>query len=53
MEDVEKMIEATDRLSGVNTERELHFRKGELSILNWLKGLKGLTNDVYEELKNG
>ena len=45
------MIDATDRLGGVDTEQQLHFRKGEMSIMNWIKTLKESSTEVYEQLQ--
>jgi hypothetical protein len=50
VEDVQVMIDATDRLGGVETEQQLHFKKGELSILNWIKTLRESSTEVYEQL---
>jgi hypothetical protein len=44
------MIEATDRLGGIETEQQLHFKKGELSIMNWIKTLRESSAEVYEQL---
>ena len=40
MEDVDKMIEPLNNISTIADEKSLQFRKGELSILIWLKNLK-------------
>jgi hypothetical protein len=50
VEDIEVMIEATDRLSGIETEQQLHFKKGEMSIMNWIKTLRESSTEVYEQL---
>lgn len=51
MEDLEIMIEATNTLSGVDTEQQLHFKKGEMSILNWMKNLRDASAEVYDQLQ--
>ena len=51
IEDVEIMINATDTLAGVDTEQQLHFKKGEMSILNWLKNLRNASTEVYDQLQ--
>jgi hypothetical protein len=51
IEDIQLIIDSTDKLSSVNTEAELHFKKGELSILKWLVSLEEVSNAAYEELK--
>lgn len=51
VEDVQIMMDSTDTLAGVDTEQQLQFRKGELSILNWLKNLRDASSEVYDQLK--
>lgn len=57
LEDLDLMIKATNTLDGLQTEQQLQFRKGELSIMNWIKTLKESSTEVYEQLqedtKNG
>lgn len=51
MKDLQDMIDARDRIGGLNTVEELQFAKGELSIMNWLKSLEQLSRDAYDQLK--
>lgn len=51
IEDLEIMIKATDTLAGVDTEQQLYFKKGEMSILNWIKNLRDASAEVYEQLQ--
>ena len=51
VEDIELMISSTDKLSGVETENQLYFKKGELSIMNWIRTLKESSTEVYEQLQ--
>ena len=51
IEDIDSMIKSTDTLSGIDDEKKLNFRKGELSILNWLKGLEAMSEAAFKELK--
>ena len=51
LEDLEIMIEATNTLSGVDTEQQLYFKKGEMSILNWIKNLRDASAEVYDQLQ--
>jgi hypothetical protein len=51
LEDLEIMIEATNTLAGVDTEQQLHFKKGEMSILNWIKNLRDASAEVYDQLQ--
>jgi hypothetical protein len=50
MEDVEKMIEPLNNISTISDEKTLQYRKGELSILTWLKNLKQVSERAYEDL---
>jgi len=51
IEDLEIMIKATDTLAGVDSEQQLYFKKGEMSILNWIKNLRDASAEVYEQLQ--
>ena len=51
IEDVEIMLTATNTLSGVDTEQQLYFKKGEVSILNWIKNLRDASAEVYDQLQ--
>jgi hypothetical protein len=51
LEDIELMITSTDTVGGIETIEQLHFRKGEMSIMNWIKTLKESSTDVYEQLQ--
>lgn len=50
MEDVDTMLAAMNNVSTIADEKSLQFRKGEISILIWLKTLKGVSEQAYEEL---
>lgn len=52
LEDLEIMITATDTLAGIDTEQQLYFKKGEMSILNWIKNLRDASSEVYEQLQD-
>jgi len=52
MDDVDSMLVSTNSLEGVDSVEKLHFRKGELSILMWLKSIKSISEQAYEELNN-
>ena len=51
LEDLDLMIKSTDTVGGIETTEQLHFRKGELSIMNWIKTLKESSAEVYEQLQ--
>ena len=48
--DIDNMIESLNNISVIPDEKTLQFRKGELSILTWLKNLKEVSERTYEEL---
>ena len=51
MEDILKVKNSYDKLSSVTETHPLDFRRGQMDILNWLYGLKGLYEKAYEELQ--
>jgi hypothetical protein len=51
VEDLEIMIKATDTLAGIDSEQQLYFKKGEMSILNWIKNLRDASAEVYDQLQ--
>jgi len=50
MEDVDNMLIQLNNVSTIADEKSLQFRKGEISILIWLKMLKSVSEQAYEEL---
>ena len=48
--DIDIMIESLNNISVIPDEKTLQFRKGELSILTWLKTLQEVSSKAYEEL---
>ena len=50
IEDIDKMVESLNNISTIPDEKSLQFKKGELSILTWLKTLKQVSERAYEEL---
>jgi len=48
--DIDSMIDSLNNISSIADEKTLHFRRGEMSILVWLKNLKGVSEQAYEEL---
>jgi len=51
LEDIDLMLSSIDTIKGIDTEQQLWFRKGEVSIMTWLKNLKESSNEVYEQLQ--
>lgn len=50
IEDIDEMVNSLNNISAVEDEKSLQFKKGELSILLWLKNLRQVSSDAYEEL---
>jgi hypothetical protein len=50
MDDIDNMIGSLNNISTISDEKSLQFKKGELSILVWLKTLKQVSTQAYEEL---
>ena len=50
MDDIDNMIGSLNNISTIPDEKSLQFKKGELSILVWLKTLKQVSTQAYEEL---
>jgi hypothetical protein len=48
--DIDIMIESLNNLSVIPDEKTLMLKKGELSILTWLKTLKEVSERAFEEL---
>lgn len=49
--DIDAMIAALNNISVVDGEKQLQFKKGELSILTWLKTLREASSSTYEDLQ--
>ena len=50
VEDIDKIIVSLNNISVVSDEKDLQFKKGERSILTWLKNLKQISERAYEEI---
>jgi len=50
VEDIDTMIASLNNISVISDEQSLQFKKGERSILTWLKTLKEVSERAYEEL---
>ena len=49
--DIDAMIAALNNISVVDGEKQLQFKKGELSILTWLKTLREASSRTSEDLQ--
>jgi|TARA_B100001094_G_scaffold317014_1_gene358908 hypothetical protein len=50
--DVETMIEERNNLMATQSLEELHFRKGQLDVLHWIRTLKKLSEEAWEQLND-
>ena len=51
MEDIDKMLDSLNNISTIEDGNALQFRKGELSILLWVRNLKQISERAYEDLR--
>lgn len=51
MDDVEGMLKATNDLNSVSDDKSLYFKKGEISMMNWMLSLKQISEQAYTQLK--
>jgi hypothetical protein len=50
--DVERMIEERNNLMATSSLEDLNFRKGQLDVLHWIRTLKQLSEEAWEQLNN-
>ena len=50
MDDVQAMLDATNRLDGVTPET-LQYKQGEVSIMRWMLALKEVSEQAFQQLK--
>jgi hypothetical protein len=50
IEEMQKILDTRDKLNAVNTEQQLHFAKGELSILSLVVNLQAVSEECYRSL---
>ncbi len=50
MDDVQAMLDATNRLDGVTAET-LQYKQGEVSIMRWMLALKEVSEQAFQQLK--
>ncbi len=53
MEDVQKMYDSLNQVMPIQTEQELHLRRGQLDLLNWILTLKQSSEQTFEQLMSG
>ena len=50
--DIEKMIEERNNLLATKSLEELNLKKGQLDVLHWVRTLKQLSEESWEQLNN-
>ena len=50
--DVERMIDERNNLMATQSLEDLNFRKGQLDVLHWMRTLKKLSEEAWEQLNN-
>jgi len=53
MEDAQVMFEGINHVLAIQDEKDLHFKRGQLDILQWLISLKDVSEQSYEQLLSG
>ena len=53
VEDAQKMYNALNQVLPIQNEQELHLKRGQLDILNWILNLKNVSEQSYEQLMSG
>ena len=52
LEDLESMLEQYEDITKIGDEQTLWYRKGQVDILQYLLGLKAITEKTFEELQD-
>ena len=53
MDDAQKMFDALNQVLPIQNEADLHLKRGQLDILQWMLSLKGVSEQSYEQLMSG
>ena len=53
MEDAQKLFDSLNQVLPIQTESDLHLKRGQLDILNWILSLKNVSEQSYEQLQSG
>lgn len=53
MEDAQNMFNSLNNVLPIQTETDLHLKRGQLDILQWLLSLKAVSEQSYEQLLSG
>jgi len=53
MEDAQTMFNSLNNVLPIQTETDLHLKRGQLDILQWLLSLTDVSEQSYEQLMSG
>jgi hypothetical protein len=53
MEDAQNMFNSLNNVLPIQNEADLHLKRGQLDILQWLLSLKDVSEQSYEQLLSG
>lgn len=53
VDDVQRMYDSLNQVMPITNEQELHLRRGQLDILNWVLTLKQASEASFEQLMSG
>ena len=53
MEDAQTMFNSINQVLPIQNETDLHLKRGQLDILNWLLNLKPASEASFEQLQSG
>jgi hypothetical protein len=51
MDDLREIEKATNDIAGIQDEKALHFKRGELSMIRWMLGIEDMSREAYDQLK--
>lgn len=52
VEDIQELKKPIADIRTIKTDESLHFRRGQLDIIDWFLGLKEISEKSYQELKD-
>lgn len=52
IEDAQAMFDSLNQVLPIQNEADLHLKRGQLDILQWLLSLKAVSEESYEQLIN-
>lgn len=53
MEDAQAMFDGINHVLAIQDEKDLHLKRGQLDLLQWLLSLKKVSEQSYEQLMSG